>query len=81
MLELGAPGRAFEVLQRFGDAAPPPVVLLRARALVAQGRVGEAVALVEAAKERDPEHRRQWEGVLGQLRALPARRGAPGDSR
>lgn len=81
MLELGAPGRAFEALQRFGDAAPPPAVLLRARALVAQGRVGEALALVEAAKERDPEHRRQWEGVLGQLRALPARRGAPGDSR
>lgn len=70
MLDLHAPQEALDALRVLGDDAPAPVVLLRVRALVAQGRVGDAIALVEAARRRAPAHAIAWEGVLAQLRAL-----------
>ncbi len=70
MLDLHAPAEAMAALAVFGDDAPPAIVMLRARAAVADGRVGEAIALVEAARARDPAHATEWERVLGQLRAL-----------
>lgn len=70
MLDLHAPAEAMAALAVFGDDAPPPIVMLRARAAVADGRVGEAVALVEAARARDPAHAVEWDRVLAQLRAL-----------
>lgn len=70
MLDLHAPAEAEAALGAFGDDAPPPVVMLRARAAVADGRVPDAVALVEAARARDPSHAAEWGRVLEQLRAL-----------
>ena len=70
MLDLHAPAEAMAALAVFGDDAPPPIVMLRARAAVADGRVSEAVALVEAARSRDPAHVAEWDRVLAQLRAL-----------
>jgi predicted Zn-dependent protease len=77
MLDLHAPAEARAALSSFGDEAPPPVVMLRARALVAEGDVTGALAIVTAARDRDPQRRGDWERVLAQLRERAKRSQGP----